>query len=133
MKNLKLVQLILASVFISGVAIAAPQPKAPETVILTEFDVVIPNAPAYYPEAFQLTGIMRSKKQGRKLEISGIDYVYGINTPVHSVSSEFASIGNITEGSKLGFSYVLDDLGQHLLTEIWIIPDTAIFSKELDQ
>jgi len=133
MKNLKLIQVILASALISGVAIAAPNTNTPQEIDLDDVGVVIPNAPSYYPVEFQRTGVVRGQEPGRGLVISGLNYFYGTNTPVHSISSKFASVGNITIGTKLGFSFVLDDLGRHLLTEIWIIPDTAIFTEETDQ
>ena len=98
-----------------------------------DVDVIIPNAPTYYPKNFQRTGVLRERNHDRTLEISGLKYFYGINIKVNSTSSQFSSISNISLGTNLGFSFVADQHGQLFLTEVWIIPSSAVFDNDIDQ
>lgn len=133
MKQLKYIQILIVSVsiLISGTAMAAP--TAPQTAESESYPIVIPNAPDYYPKEFQRTGVMRGQLSGRTMVISGLQYYYGVNTKVHSVNSQFVSINGITPDTPLGFSFVVDEQGRHLLTEAWIIPGSATIDPNLDQ
>jgi len=87
--------------------------------------VTIPNAPDYYPTFFKKVGVLRNKKAGRLLTISGINYYYGINVKVHTLTSKFSTINALSTGSTLGFNYIQDEAGNNFLIEAWVLPDNV--------
>ena len=133
MKQFKRIQILIASVSILMSSTAMAAPAAPQAVEIDSYPIVIPNAPDYYPKEFQRTGVMRGQQSGRTMVISGLQYYYGVNTKAHSVNSQFVSINGITPDTPLGFSFVVDEQGRHLLTEVWIIPGNATIDPNLDQ
>ncbi len=139
MKQLKPIQVAMISMSILlSTLVSAAAPLTPTLSLHNETpeqsDIFIANAPAYYPPVFQNLGIMRGSPEGasRILEISGHQYAYGTNTKVHSISSQFASIQNITIGTLLGFNVVKNNTDISYLSEIWIIPNSALQNKNLD-
>jgi len=80
----------------------------------------LPSSPS---SAFQATGFAgKLNGANRSIIISGTRYYYGINTKVHTQSSNLASASAIKKGDELGFSYVEDTKRKRFLSEVWILP-----------
>ena len=115
----------IASLILLGALAVTPQLALAETVGSKANPL-----PKTWPSSFQETGFAgETNSRNRSITIGGIRYYFGINTKVHTESSNFASTSNIKNGSELGFSYVEDANKRRFLNEVWILPTGSLVNS----
>lgn len=82
--------------------------------------------PRYYPNRFQVTGVIFRMNNNGQITVSGSAQAYTLspNALIHSMSTEFSSRHALSKGTEIGFS--VNNRNRHTITEIWILPEGAI-------
>jgi len=82
--------------------------------------------PNSYPERFLGTGIVTAANpEKRTITIGTTTYVHGINTKVHTLSSNSSSVQGLKINTPIGFNYFVDN-NIFYLSEVWILPADSV-------
>jgi len=86
--------------------------------------------PDYYPDRFLRMGIVTgADPENRIITISSTPLTHGINTKVHTLNSNFASIQNLTIDTPVGFNYFVGADNTLFLTEAWVLPEGSVLAE----
>jgi len=83
--------------------------------------------PKYYPDSFMGQDIVTAVNPAKRtITFGSTAFAYGINTKVHTLSSNFASIQNLPVDTPVGFNFIVGDNNTYYLTEAWVLPAGSV-------
>jgi len=83
--------------------------------------------PSYYPNSFMSRGIVTNIDLAKRtITFSSTALAYGINTKVHTLSSNFASIQSLTIDTPVGYNFFVGSDNTFFLTEVWVLPAGSV-------
>ena len=80
-------------------------------------------APSSYPPMFQAMGhISRLDIKGQTVVINDMSYRLTADAKVHTPSTKFATLSDLSEGMMVGVKFSSTGVGRPEVTEIWVLP-----------
>ena len=88
--------------------------------------------PSWYPlEGFGQTGkIDEFRTADSVLIIDDTYYRFADNLVVHSLSQNSDSLARLRQGTNVGFEVDVTPKGEHLIREVWLLPDNYTQPKD---
>lgn len=87
--------------------------------------------PSYYPESFNVVGALgRLDLRNGEAVIGDSLYHLSATTPVHTLTSQSATLNALAPGSLTGCQVIRDAKGRRFITEIWVLPDSYSNNQE---